>query len=61
MATKTTKKKKSKKMDRLLVSKQKHEIKTVAKKTKKPQKEVRAAQKQTRSRKGVEKILREQN
>ena len=45
------KKKKSRKMERKLVSKEPHELKRVAKNTKKPLKEVRAAQKKTRSRK----------
>jgi hypothetical protein len=46
-------KKKTKKMEAKLVSKEKHEIKYTAKKAKTSQKKVRAAQAKTRSRKKI--------
>ena len=51
MKPKKVKTKRGRKQDKALVSKQPHELKRVAKNTKKPLKEVRAAQKKTRSRK----------
>ena len=54
----TPKKKKHPKMDKLLVSKEKHEIKYTAKKAGTSQKKVRAAQAKTRSRKKIMKELK---
>lgn len=51
------KKKKTTKMEKRLVSKEPHELKYVAKKTKKPLKAVKAAQKKTRSRKKITEAL----
>lgn len=60
MPAKKTKKKKSRKMDRKLLSNQPHEIKHMAKKTKKKASEVRAAKKKVgRSSKAVVKELTE--